>query len=106
MDLYDEFRTIIEALERAGIDYALVGALALAFHGVSRATKDVDLLVRPEDLDGALEAVREVWETRHKAETADGAVRVVSRAGLIAMKSRSSRLSDLADVERLEEFDG
>ena len=37
--------TIAGALEEAGIPYALVGAAALAVHGVSRSTIDQDLLV-------------------------------------------------------------
>jgi len=37
--------TIAGALEEAGIAYALVGAAALAVHGVSRSTIDQDLLV-------------------------------------------------------------
>jgi hypothetical protein len=37
--------TIAAALEDAGIPYALVGAAALAVHGVSRSTLDQDLLV-------------------------------------------------------------
>ena len=37
--------TIAGALEDAGIPYALVGAAALAVHGVSRSTLDQDLLV-------------------------------------------------------------
>jgi hypothetical protein len=37
--------TIAGALEEAGIPYALVGAAALAVHGVSRSTLDQDLLV-------------------------------------------------------------
>jgi hypothetical protein len=37
--------TIAGALDEAGIPYALVGAAALAVHGVSRSTLDQDLLV-------------------------------------------------------------
>jgi hypothetical protein len=37
--------TIAAALENAGIPYALVGAAAMAVHGVSRSTLDQDLLV-------------------------------------------------------------
>lgn len=45
-------------LEDAGVDYALVGALAVAVWGAPRATKDIDLLVRREDLPRAMAAVR------------------------------------------------
>jgi hypothetical protein len=56
--LYDELRSILEALDRAGIDYALVGALAVAVWGAPRATKDIDLLVRQEDVPRAIVAAR------------------------------------------------
>jgi hypothetical protein len=42
--------TIAEALERAGFDYAIGGALALAHWGVPRATVDVDIGVSAEPL--------------------------------------------------------
>ena len=38
-------RAIVRALEEAGIPYRVIGATALAAHGVARATQDVDLLV-------------------------------------------------------------
>ena len=36
---------VVEALERRRLRYALIGGLALAQHGVIRATQDVDLLL-------------------------------------------------------------
>lgn len=50
MNLYNEFEQLIRQLNEAGVEYAVVGAMALAVHGVPRATTDIDLLVRPEDL--------------------------------------------------------
>jgi len=41
---------IAEALERAGFDYAIGGALALAHWGVPRATVDIDIGVSAEPL--------------------------------------------------------
>jgi len=55
--LYDELTGVLAALDDAGIDYALVGALAVAVWGAPRATKDIDLLVRPEDLPRAMTAL-------------------------------------------------
>jgi len=40
------------------VDYALCGGVALAIHGVPRATQDIDLLVRPEDLSRLREVAR------------------------------------------------
>ncbi|MEJ7733122.1 MAG: nucleotidyl transferase AbiEii/AbiGii toxin family protein [Polyangiaceae bacterium] len=57
MDLYDELRDVLRALDEAGVDYALVGALAVAVWGAPRATKDIDLLVRREDLSRSMAAL-------------------------------------------------
>ncbi|MDA1091938.1 MAG: hypothetical protein O3A25_01510 [Acidobacteria bacterium] len=35
---------VIDELERAGVPFALIGAAALAVHGISRSTLDIDLL--------------------------------------------------------------
>jgi hypothetical protein len=56
--LYDELKGVLGALDEANVDYALVGALAVAVWGAPRATKDIDLLVRRDDLQAAMAAVR------------------------------------------------
>lgn len=58
LDLFDETFGMVGELERRGIDYAVVGAIALAVHGAPRATSDIDLLVRPEDVAAAVAAAR------------------------------------------------
>ncbi len=57
MDLYEEFEAIIEALENGSVSYALCGGLAVAFHGYPRFTKDIDLLVREEDISAVKRTV-------------------------------------------------
>jgi hypothetical protein len=39
---------VLAALEREGVRYVVFGAVALAIHGVPRATEDLDLFVAPE----------------------------------------------------------
>src|SRR5215207_8263701 len=56
--LLDEFRTITEALNMAGIDYAVCGGWAMAIHGLPRATIDIDLLIAAEDLERAWELAK------------------------------------------------
>jgi hypothetical protein len=51
LDLYEELAGIIDLLNEAGIDYAVCGGIALALHGFPRYTKDIDLLVREEDVE-------------------------------------------------------
>jgi hypothetical protein len=41
----DDVLAVIEALEKEGVRYAVFGALALAAHGLDRATRDLDLFV-------------------------------------------------------------
>lgn len=45
MDLYVELVHLAQTFEREGLDYALVGGLAVAVWGLPRATQDIDLLV-------------------------------------------------------------
>ena len=42
-----DFSDILSALSAEGVDYLLVGAYALAAHGLPRATGDIDIWIRP-----------------------------------------------------------
>ena len=48
--VYQALRKITKRLKGLGIRYALVGAMAMFFHGYRRFTDDVDLLVSRDDL--------------------------------------------------------
>lgn len=43
------FQLLIDFFERERIDYALIGAFALKAYGYTRATQDVDFIVRQKD---------------------------------------------------------
>lgn len=45
-DLNADFKDLLVCLGREGVEYVLVGAYALAFHGAPRATGDIDVFVR------------------------------------------------------------
>lgn len=45
--LNKDYRDILSELSAAGAEYLLVGAYALASHGLVRATSDIELWVRP-----------------------------------------------------------
>ena len=49
MDLYAELFKLVEALEAAGLPYAVCGGIAVAIHGYPRFTQDIDLLILPSD---------------------------------------------------------
>ena len=46
--LHEDFRDLLLCLEEARVRFLIVGAHALAVHGVPRATGDIDVLVAPE----------------------------------------------------------
>lgn len=58
MNLVDELYSITAALTAAGIRYAVCGGVAVTLYGATRSTKDVDLLISPDDLQRALDVVR------------------------------------------------
>ena len=47
MKVHEDFKDFIEALNNNNVEYVIVGAFALAFHGHPRATGDIDIWVRP-----------------------------------------------------------
>lgn len=56
----EDFLDMLRALVEAGAKFVVVGAHAMAVHGVPRATGDLDLLVRPttENAARVVEALR------------------------------------------------
>jgi hypothetical protein len=46
-ELNDDFVDMLRCLEDAGVEFVIVGAHALAVHGIPRATGDIDIFVRP-----------------------------------------------------------
>jgi hypothetical protein len=42
----DEIIRVLKEFERAGLEYTLIGATAMAFHGLVRATQDLDIFIR------------------------------------------------------------
>ncbi|MBI1925807.1 nucleotidyl transferase AbiEii/AbiGii toxin family protein [Candidatus Poribacteria bacterium] len=149
LELYDEFKALIAKLAEHKSDYALCGGLAMAVHGIPRATVDIDLLISVESLEavkalahelgytleaqpmkfagGAIDIrriskldpdsgdllmldlllvtppIREVWESRIEVEWETEKLQVVSRAGLITLKSLRKSGQDLDDIKSLTE---
>lgn len=58
MELYSELVELLDALQQERIEHALCGGIALALHGYVRFTKDIDLLIRPDDLPKVLSVAR------------------------------------------------
>src|SRR5437762_13542553 len=58
LDLYEELRSVIAALDSHKIGYALCGGIAMAVYGRPRATVDIDLLIAANSLDEIIEAAK------------------------------------------------
>ena len=48
MEVQKDFRDLLELLNAHKVEYLIVGAYALAFHGAPRYTGDIDIFVRPD----------------------------------------------------------
>jgi hypothetical protein len=63
VDALDDVLRVIQSLNEAGVDYVVVGGVALNVHGLVRATEDLDLFVRPEpdNIARLRQALKAVW---------------------------------------------
>ena len=73
MDLAQDFDEFIGSLIAHGVEFVVVGAYALAFHGAPRFTGDLDVLVRPTTENGArvLAALRDFGFPAPELQPAD-----------------------------------
>lgn len=51
LNLLHELASIVDTISAEDIPYAICGGLAMSVHGFTRATEDIDLFVRAEDVD-------------------------------------------------------
>ena len=58
MNVFYEFHKIVQQLQKDGVDYALIGGVAVAFHAEPRFTKDVDFLIRENELVRVSDALK------------------------------------------------
>lgn len=75
-----DFRDLLAAFNARGAEFLVVGAYALAAHGLVRATKDLDVWVRPEpeNAERVLAALATFGAPLHDLSAED-----LSRPGLI-----------------------
>jgi hypothetical protein len=59
----DEMLRVLRAFEQEGLEYVLIGAVAMGFHGLVRATEDLDVLIRatPENVERLKRAFRAAY---------------------------------------------
>ncbi|HYG65678.1 MAG TPA: nucleotidyl transferase AbiEii/AbiGii toxin family protein [Thermoanaerobaculia bacterium] len=60
----DEVMRVLGSFESEGVDYIIVGGVALNFHGLIRATEDLDLFIRPEpeNIERLRRALRSIYD--------------------------------------------
>ena len=51
MEAQQDFRDLLELFNKHSIDYIVVGAYALGFHGAPRYTGDLDVFVKPDTVN-------------------------------------------------------
>jgi hypothetical protein len=61
MEIQQDFRELLALFNAHKVDYIIIGAYALAYHGAPRYTGDLDVLVRP-DLENARRIIRALDE--------------------------------------------
>ncbi len=63
-DLLTESLRVIASLNAHGVEYAVVGGMAMNLHGLIRATEDLDLFVRadPSNIGRLRSALQQVWD--------------------------------------------
>jgi hypothetical protein len=73
MEVQPDYRDLLALLNARGVEYLVVGAYALAFHGAPRFTGDIDILIRPapDNAQRALEALADFGFTFPNLTAAD-----------------------------------
>lgn len=61
MEIYQDFRELLELLNANDVEFIIVGAYALAFHAAPRFTGDIDILVKP-DQENAVKILKALKE--------------------------------------------
>ena len=60
----DEIIRVLRTFEAVGLEYVLIGAAAMGFHGLVRATEDLDLFIKatPENIERLRSALRQAYD--------------------------------------------
>jgi len=78
LDILEELRGLVAALDEHEIEYALCGGMAMGVHGRARATIDIDLMIPADSLDRVFALAKTLgYNVRGKDMSfADGAVEI------------------------------
>jgi hypothetical protein len=101
MELAPDFDELIGCLNARGVEFLVVGAYALAFHGAPRFTGDFDVWIRPA-LDSGV-TWDEAWPRRVPGPCGRQVVAFLGRDAFLQNKRAAGRPKDLADIDALRE---
>ena len=93
---------ILETLVRFGVDFVIVGGVAVQAHGYLRGTGDLDVIPRPSSLnlsrlgEALADLDAEVWRARRPVNVTDP--NLLRRAPQVPLVTRYGRL-DLLNIE-------
>jgi len=61
---FNRVQSIVEAFNREGVEYKVIGGVAVNLHGLPRTTEDVDFFVdpSPENVVRIKRALRSIWD--------------------------------------------
>ena len=110
MDLESDFKELLELFNARSVEYLIVGAYALAQHGIPRYTGDLDILVRPsaDNAVRVMEALKafgfgEIGLARQDFEKAGNVIQLgVPPVRIDIVTSISGVSWEEADGERIE----
>ena len=110
MDLETDFKELLELFNARSVEYLIVGAYALAQHGIPRYTGDLDILVRPsaDNAVRVMEALKafgfgEIGLARQDFEKAGNVIQLgVPPVRIDIVTSISGVSWEEADGERIE----
>ncbi len=100
MVLLPDFRDLLASFGDAGVEYALVGGYAVAFHARPRATKDVDIVLAgdPPNLECAVRALSSFGAP----PVVIAAVRTLGEEDVVYMGQPPARVDLLRTIEGVD----
>ena len=102
--LNDDYRDLLSSFCEEGVEFVIVGAYALAFHGVPRATGDIDLFVRPS-VENAAKVMRALLAFGAPLDAAGVAEQNFSSPGIVFQIGLPPRRVDILTAIDGLEFD-
>ena len=110
---------LLKSLKEHKVEFVVIGATAFPVHGYARATLDIDIFIRPAEVNAqrtwnALKAFihpnvlgisfEEVWKNKVRAKFGNTFVYFASLDDLIKMKRAAGRPKDLEDLKYLKKL--